>query len=104
MTRMMHELPECFDERNMFLLSVLGLLSVGERLDGLMATRGRRLRRPARASPAEDRGRDHLLHALLGVLSLSQTVRVHAHAARREADGRPPRSRQPARLLRRLLV
>jgi hypothetical protein len=101
---MMHELPERFDERNMFLLSLLGLLSLAGRLDDLIGMRGGRVRRSIPSSPAENRGRDHLLHALLGVLSLSQAVRAHARVARREADFRPRRAPQAARRYRRLLV
>src|SRR5262245_22096644 len=104
MMGMMHELPERFDDRNMFLVSLLGMLSLAQQLDELVAKRGRRVRPSTPGSAVEARARDHLLHALLGALALSQTVRAHTRVAQNDGEVRPRRVARGARAYRRLLV
>lgn len=104
---MMHDLPEQFDERNMFLLAVLGLLSAAERLEDLIARYGRPRSASGRESgkaDEEERARDHVLHLVLGALSLCDTVAARAREGRTEVEAGETSAAPPSPRLRRLLV
>ena len=69
---------EEFDERNLFLLLALGLLSFGERLDALIRDYAPRPCTRETAAPAEN---DPLLYLLLGAVKVSNSVRDELAAA-----------------------
>ena len=99
---MIHELEEQFDDRNMFLLAVLGLLSVRDHLARLTREYGKAAT-PTAVSPDQKRGEDLLLHAVLGAISITETVARHAAQAVAGAQVEAPVP-PPAATLRRLLV
>ena len=83
-----------FDERNLFFLALLGLVSSSRRVDRWFARAPGE--RPTAAVTDVDVERDPVLSALLGLVSLGGTVRRHLRRAL--ADERDPtRGRLPAK-------
>jgi hypothetical protein len=66
-----------FDERNLFLMLALGLLSFGERLDVLLREHAPEPAAPERAALEHD----PFAHLLLGAISLRATLRRELRAA-----------------------
>jgi hypothetical protein len=83
-----HRMSNEFDDRNRFLQTTLGLVSVCRRL---RAHLGRVA--PTAAPPGErlDREADAFLHFLLGLVSVTETVMTHVGRAEPR-----PRARHPA--------
>ena len=102
---MVHDLGNQFEERNLFLHVALGLLSLSNHLDELLAATPA----PAVATGIEGRSApDPLVDLLLGLLSVSQTVRRHLDSAAgsRRVSQAPPDAtpRTSGAALRRLLA
>lgn len=100
MAPMLHARGENFDERNPLTLLVLGLLSLGSRLDGLLAAH------PGEPDDAPDPGDGHPWDdAVLGMIALRERLLGHLEAGcpvpATQVDEPPVRARgRPREVLR----
>jgi len=79
---MIHDLENQFDQRNLFLLVTLGLISMAERIEHALLADA-----PALEVAVESRDSDRLVDLALGLLSFSGTVLRHGRQA---ASTAPP--------------
>jgi hypothetical protein len=89
---MIHSCRDQFDDRNVFLLLTLGLVSLAHRFEDLVLDLD-----VDAAPPPPPRREDAILYLALGVASLSRTVLRHAHAALGSANDAPSSEPAPAR-------